>query len=365
MLTHAMLVRKREHHRLARMQKSASRARRRARSQTFYHPDLTTRYEPAIGREVPVLEAPEVLNLRESLPGLLNFLRAVRRCSRGLKGNVFVDLKTIREITPAAAILLVAEFDRWREVASTRRLRAVDAEAWNPRVRQRLLEMGFFDLLRARCPVSQQTEPDGEVFLRFLTGRGSEGLAAKRLREGIEALGAPIADRDALYDGLVEAMTNVRHHAYKRRAPIKRWWMSASVDVSRRRLVVMFLDHGVGIPRTLPRSTLWEDLRGNLSFEGIATILKDDARLIETAVTAQRSKTGEGHRGHGLKDDVKGYIDAHTAYGRLRILSRRGLYLYERSPDKSERTSLAALPLDFEGTFIEWTIQDYDDGHAN
>lgn len=363
-LTHACLCQKRDRKRLKRLRKRARGELRRSTDprSSFDHPLLLDQYEESLGRSVPTLRCPPRLDLRENLEATLKFLRAVRACSRGLRGKIYVDMRTLQEVSPAGALLLVAEFDRWREIAQHAKLNSVDVEHWNPTVKQRLFEMGFFRVLRAKPPSPADASAEqGVRFLEFQSGRQSEGAAAKRLRESIEALGAPLADSDALYGGLVEAMTNVRQHAYKRTAQVKRWWMSASVDLKARRLVVMFLDHGSGIPRTLPRSGIWEDVRGALSAVPLGSVVKDDARLIDAAVNFQRSQTGQSHRGHGLKDDVKGYIESHRAYGRLRIISRRGQYIYERDAEGSDKSQLNTISDDLVGTFIEWIIQDYSD----
>lgn len=318
----------------------------------------------ATGRTARFLPCPRSLNLSDDLVATVKFLQSIRSVSKGLKGRFVVDLRPLQEITPAGALLLVAEMDRWREITPGKTLTPFKPHQWNPAVRKRLSDMGFFRVLGTRCDVQDEPDDSADQYLPFISGHGSEGKAARQMRVSIESEGPKIAEGEVtLYDGLMEAMTNVRQHAYRIDEPVKRWWMSASVDVTGNRLKVMFLDHGAGIPATLPRSTGWEMIRGNLASLGFDA-LKDDGKLIEAAVTAGRSRTEEGHRGKGLHEDIRGYIESHNARGSLRILSNRGKYVYTKETGGREQTATSLLRAKLHGTFLEWTIEDYADDPA-
>lgn len=322
-------------------------------------------FNRALNRYVRVIECPANLNLSEDYRQTVDFLKSVRLLARELQSKFMVDFTSLKEITPAAALLLVAEFDRWRGRSRARRLRPIDLENWTPSVRRRLKEMGFFDVLGAKCDIVDEAQAGEDRYLRFRSGIGSDGASAKSLRESIDGLGPRIADRDSLYGGLTEAMTNVQQHAYGSRGEVRRWWISASVNVDASSLTVMVVDHGVGIPATLPRSGLWEQIRGYGEAHGVG-FLADDAKLLEAAfsVEGNRSQTREEHRGRGLKEDIKGYVQAHDSRGRLRVISKRGKYIYDRHTTDGERTSTEKLPVEFVGTFIEWTIEDYACGSS-
>lgn len=317
-------------------------------------------YQPALNRTVRVIKCPPTLNLSADYEATIEFLRSVRLLASELHSKFMVDFTSLKEITPAAALLVVAEFDRWRGRSKAKRLKPIDLERWAPSVRRRLNEMGFFAVLGATCDIKDEAQSNEDRYLQFLSGTGSDGASARSLRQRIEDLGAQIADRGSLYDGLVEAMTNVQQHAYQGRGEVRRWWMSASVNVDASRLTVMIVDHGRGIPATLPRSNLWERIRGYLKTHKIAASY-DDASLLEAAfsVAQNRSQTGEENRGKGLKEDIQGYVQSHNSRGRLRVLSKRGKYQYERHAANGEQTSSERLPVEFGGTFIEWTIEDY------
>lgn len=316
------------------------------------------RYVKDLDRVVNALECPKRINLSDNYEETIGFLEKVRTVAKRLHGRLHVDFTVVEEISPAGALLLVAEFDKWRRILPDRRLKPVSLSRWNPNVRRKLKEMGFFEMLGTRCDVLDEVPADADQYVPFLAGDASEGAQAKVLRKSIEALGPKLADRGALYDGLVEAMTNVKQHAYRRDDRIKLWWTSASVNIRRNKLTVMFLDHGASIPGTLPRSEIWEVVRGFMKKIN-ADPFKDDAKLIQAALAVEKSRTGLEHRGNGLRQDIKGYIDSHAARGTLRIFSRRGKIVYMKEIDGTEKTEVHSLTTPIRGTFLEWTVEEY------
>lgn len=317
-----------------------------------------SKFVPDLGRNANVLLCPKRINISDGYEDTVKFLEKVKVVARGLNGRFLVDFTSAEQVTPAGALMLVAVFDRWRETLPEQRLKAVSLDKWNPDVRRKLKEMGFFDILGSSCDLEDNPPPDVDRYLPFLTGHGSEGDQAQALRKSIESLGPELADSSALYDGLVEAMTNVKQHAYLGGEDVKRWWMSASVNVAKNKLTVMFLDQGAGIPATLPRSRIWEQARGFLAKLG-ADAFQDDARLIQATLSIERSRTGHDYRGNGLRQDIKGYVETHEARGRLRILSRRGRCIYEKEAGGLERMEVSRLTTPIHGTFLEWTIEEY------
>jgi len=296
----------------------------------------------------------------------MRLLRSIRLAADTFLARFVLDMRLVKSITPAAALLLTAECDRWRMKTGRNKLQAVEIDKWEPSVRRRLSEMGFFEVLRATCDVKDLPVDGEEQFLPFLKGTRSPGGPAKKLRASIESFGPQVIDRLALYDGLVEAMTNVHKHAYMAKGGNSRWhlwWISASVNLSTNHLTVMVVDHGSGIARTLPRSNIWEDIR-----DVIGSRARNDALLVESAFNVEgtnRSSTGLENRGKGLREDVKGYVDSyvdtHNSRASLHVITNKARYRYERDQHQ-QSTASSALPGEFGGTFIQWDIEDY--GHA-
>lgn len=317
------------------------------------------------GRGHETFVAPANLSLSANFEETVRFLRKLRDwSSAGNRRPAYIDFKQITNVGPGAALALASELDRWNRLHPERKMKALDAALWNPSVRELLRQMGFFSLLG--IDPSKLPKPDGETssfehrFLPFLAGEDSGGKFASDLRAKIEDLAGRLRGRYALYDGLVEAMTNVAHHAYPDAGRLRRWWISASVDPKKKRLTVVCLDHGVGIPATLPRSHS-ECARDALIKMISWGASKPDAALINAALELNRSRTKQRNRGYGLARDIKRYVEKHDSEGALRIISNHGWLRFVKNRSGKELVELGNHDIRFAGTLIEWTVEDYSE----
>lgn len=304
---------------------------------------------------------PEVFSLRQNYEEVAGFFHKVREevlkppaYHRALgRYRVGLDFRPVRELGPSAALILAAELDRWQR-RTGRQLNATELEAWYPEVRRQFMDLGLFDLLRTPNVVSESPGTESGVrLLRFVRGEGSDGTAAQSFQGGLEAIAGPISAPNYLYDGITEAMTNVRHHAYPRRhyriPPLRgAWWMTGSYSPTTGRMQAMVFDQGVGIPETLPRCTRWERIRGYMN--EFKFFVNDDAAMIYAAMQVSRSSVPIEGRGNGL-DNIRQFIDNSDA-GRLRILSGRGEVAYVKG--EGFRWVSHRAPLG--GTLIEWEV---------
>ncbi|MDE2816792.1 MAG: hypothetical protein OXK81_08845 [Chloroflexota bacterium] len=276
--------------------------------------------------------------------------------------GTYTDIATIRTITPAAALVLAAEFDRAHRRKRLGRRGVINAEDWDPGVARTLIDVGFLEHLRADLPEYQRLEPQapGVRMLPMLTGDQSEPEEVERLGQGLQELmdsfqGSAISH--AIYTGLIEAMDNCASHAYPEdhsfRYPTEegRWWMSGSV-ANGRQLEVIFFDQGATIPVTLPRSGMSEiahDWLRRMNPLGIEAA--DDGQRIQAAMTAGRSAHQVQGRGYGLAQ-MRELVDL-AGSGSLRILSRRGRYIYDK--DAGERVD--TLDQSIGGTLVHWRFR--------
>ena len=185
--------------------------------------------------------------------------------------GTYTDIAAIRTITPAAALVLAAEFDRALRRNRLGRRGVVNADAWDPSVARTLTDIGFLRHLQARLPNYQQLDPRAPELrmLSMFTGAQNEPVEASRISERLQSLMDSVLDSalsQAIYVGLIEAMDNCAAHAYPEnhefRYPTeqRRWWMSGSV-ANGRELEVIFFDQGATIPGTLPNSGKAETAR--------------------------------------------------------------------------------------------------------
>ena len=274
--------------------------------------------------------------------------------------GTYTDIAAIDKITPAAALVLAAEFDRAIRRNRLGRRGIVNASDWNPSVARTLIDIGFLEHLSSRLPDYQLLSPNApEVkMLAMLTGSQNEPQEIVKLNEGLQSLmdaAIESALSQAIYYGLIEAMDNCAAHAYPPdhtfRYPTERgrWWMSGSIT-NGRELEVIFFDQGATIPGTLPRSGMRETahvwVQRALNLVGIEGA--DDGQRIQAAMEAGRSAYRQDGRGHGLVQ-MRDLVDR-AASGSLRILSRRGHYIYEKDVGETFRT----LDRSIGGTLVHW-----------
>jgi anti-sigma regulatory factor (Ser/Thr protein kinase) len=311
------------------------------------------------GESINHLVVPRDLSLSRNYDDVMRLIWGIRKIALGgRKGRLYVDLNAIEYISPAATLLLVAEFDRWRRARRTR-LRPRDVETMNPQVLYRLAEMGFFRILEVADHPRLEPSEDGVLVLEFCSGVKSDAEAASRLSEQLLHIscGSLGGDELLLNDAIAEAMTNSVQHAYPETERPKypwlegTWWATGSYDSKRNILKVLVYDQGVGIPATLPRSRLWEKIAERLSrVPVVREFVTEDAALIEAAIEEGRSATKADGRGLGLAEIVQ--LAEGRAGSHLRIISGKGEILVESGQSITRKSHNISLG----GTLVEISL---------
>lgn len=274
--------------------------------------------------------------------------------------NSYADFGQIKNLTPAAALLIAAEYDRNRRISGLP-LYTIDLDTWDPGVRVFLHQLGFLKLLNVaedEIPESVSTGPI--TVLAFTSGRKAEGAKATEIIAALNPLFGAIDEHMALRDCIVEAMSNVTRHAYPKDHDYtyppgdRRWWLTGSYDSESKKLSIVFVDLGITIPVSLPRSDIgakaFDYLKKVFSIVPKIDDFGYDAEQIQAATHASRTSKNAAGEGLGLAE-MKDFIDD-SSNGRLRVLSRRGEYVYEK--DKGE--SVINHGVSIGGTLIEWEI---------
>ena len=314
-----------------------------------YHRKSLERYVPTERK----LILPETLSFEENYVETNNFFIALRRAAERPRDFLEINFTTLRNIGPAAALVLASELHCW-QLNRLRRIRVVDIEDWHPGIAVLLYQMGLFGLVNVVNPPVFRPTPNFPLhFIRFRSDKIAVGSAATRLRTDLEKLTGKIPSWSHLYRGLTEAMTNVRQHAYpdslESNAQVKtnRWWMFGAFAEDQKILTCVFFDRGVGIPATLPNKFTMEHLASFFEKFGLT---QNDASMIEAAMELGRTQTGARHQGRGLAD-IK-HVVGQTPNGKLRILSGRGQYTFAGKDPADTKT----LPSSIDGTLIQWEI---------
>ncbi|MCJ2086950.1 hypothetical protein MKK88_13260 [Methylobacterium sp. E-005] len=323
------------------------------------------------------LEVPEVLSFSENYNQTATFLQDVRgRLALSWKMRFhnkqkfkravlqtkmsgvghYYDFTKIKNISIPVALVLASEYDCVRR-DHTAVPRAVDYENWNPQVRMMLDGIGFLEMAGINSSGPAFLEGDNLRILRFRSGSEADGELVDLL---LRQLGVPEALEDtAIYDAIIEALVNTRHHAYPKGLEFPRphfpgWWLTALVDKRDRRVVISVFDRGLGIPATLvdwDRYDVFERGWRRLFQEAPnPEDTRNDGTAIRVAMAVGRSSTGQAHRGKGLPS-MEAALDL-CRDGSITIYSRCGAY--KRA--KGARAHTLNLNAPVGGTLISWDL---------
>lgn len=308
-----------------------------------------------IGRLIWLIaKAPTKLDIYDARDrGLTSsFLKDLREGTRRHGVGLTIDLSGITKITPTGAVLLLAEIDRALAGQEPQTLRIVRCR--DPIVDAVMCQIGIYETGEAPTP---EADRDDVKHWHHATGVASEGEKGGSILEAYEGRLAGDLTSD-LYAGIVEAMTNTVHHAYRgeigtdlRRFIGKRWW--ALSQEREGELTIAFCDLGIGIPRSLPRSSTFERPVVQAMWKSLG-LDRSDANAIKVAVELGRTSTGQQGRGRGLSEIIE--AANLSPGGRVLISSNRGVFVSVDGKAHSHDHSHS-----IRGTLIHWTVR-FDDG---
>ncbi|TAJ69143.1 MAG: hypothetical protein EPO51_24220 [Phenylobacterium sp.] len=303
-----------------------------------------------------LLHAPAILSFGMNYDEMLGFIRDFQHYrytpgATGHGGNFVVDLADVEAIDLDAALVLVAEYHRG--VADRPGYRPpIDDVGWPAWVRCLLEQLGFYELVKpsARSSDSLDDVAFDHRFVPFVTARDVQGVLVDGLIERLKAAAGATPKRIATYGALLEAIKNVKNHAYPQDAEpqlptrVEQWWGAGAYVPEERTLAFAMYDQGVGIPATLPKRPIWEAIRRLCPPEF------NDADVIGGAIELGRTSTGKLERGNGLWTICS--LVRELPGSHVRILSGRGELSF--ASDGTYQKQLHAKP--FCGTLIEWSL---------
>lgn len=314
------------------------------------------------------INLPEKMNFSENYEITAEYMKAIRKIS-GLRAKKRKDHKlssvnfnNLKTISTSAALVLTAELSRWDD--AIRQNLTPDVCNWTPEILHKFKELGFFNLF-LKSPIelceNSDTKPSNVNLVKYIKGKCGDNDKTRTLKKEItQIVGEDILKWTFLHSGLTEAITNVTHHAYPDKYAFsessKTWYLSGSYDRSTKILKVVFYDQGIGIPKSLPASQIWEKVLSSLSVIPLADRMKD-AMLLKAAVQISRTSTGAPDRGRGLQDLLEFIKQRKDGY--LSILSLKGLYKFMMN-DGKEATKTEHFNNKILGTLIIWSVRLHD-----
>ncbi|WP_162791708.1 hypothetical protein U0027_00560 [Agrobacterium tumefaciens] len=324
---------------------------------------------------------PEIFCLDENTAGTLRFLDGIwdeilqfhdrkplirRSKSQPPVIRRYIDFTTVKYISPSAALVLAALFQR-SKVVKGHKLSTIDEHKWDPFVAAVLRAVGFHDLLDMRPLPTWDLTSSGFKILKFQSGTEAVGETPGKLQEALaELLPSQLAENLLTaepYGGMFEAILNSHSWAYPADYEwnfpvVPYWWITGAVDTTSNQVTVCAFDQGVSIPVSLPRWTHWGpfELRGKRLIERLKLSkpidhFSNDGLAIQLAVKISRTSTKLPQHGKGLHTMVE--VAERARHGRLRILSRNGEFTWETGKKPSSTTH--EFPI--RGTLVEWQLQ--------
>lgn len=262
-----------------RIARSERRTRLEGILSTLPRAKLVPGFYGATGEKMPalILRAPEVMSIEANREGFLSLIYSyhlhmfgIARAERRRTYRAFViDLKDVKHLTLDAALVLTAEYHRRCLLSEYKPV--IDDEAWSPEVRLLLQELGFYELVDAHGRTAESVysvdSPDRLRFVQFLSGERVEQSEARKLIDSLRAACGQEPEKEYIYAALVEAIKNVKHHAYLGGdtadgiPSVSKWWVAGAYDPEHRLLQFAVYDQGVGIPKTLPKRPFFESVR--------------------------------------------------------------------------------------------------------
>lgn len=294
--------------------------------------------------------APRKFKLWEEAQLVVRFIDSIRANVVSGKRHIILNFSKTDIIYAEAAILFYAELDRITDVYAKLKVRCVPPH--NKVAAQVLSQIGFFDLIK----MPHQVECVSDDVIHWKKARGQGALGEKYddvlgHYDGVFSEGI----KSELYKGITEAMTNAHHHAYLDKrgdgittpANYKPWWMFTQEKDGL--LSVVFCDLGIGIPKSLPRTTDegWRKWWNTMKRWGLHR--NGDAFLIAGAIRHSRTRTKLDHRGKGMRQiiDTVSSVDK----GRAHIVSNKGWFamIDGKETQNDMRVSI-------KGTLICWQV---------
>lgn len=311
------------------------------------------------------LHLPECMNFSDMYEPTTLHIAAIRKLTdrkyRSKKAYrlVSVNFDELKNISTSAALVLTAELSKWDD-AIRQRLRP-DVAGWDRNILKQFSELGFFELFTDNPIAGEASTDNGTTselrLVKYIKGQCGDKAKTRTLKDEIgNVVGEKVEKWTFLDSGLSEAITNVAHHAYpkKYRFPQndKNWYLTGSYNAETKELKIVFYDQGIGIPKSLPTSEIWEKILSWFSKYEIVDRMKHEV-LLKAAVELDRTSTFETDRGKGLQDLLEFIRQRENGY--LSILSLKGLYKFSNNKGvevvKSERFANEIL-----GTLIIWSV---------
>jgi anti-anti-sigma regulatory factor len=324
----------------------AARSRSQVKANARFSGHRRDRAESAIGRprvkqfrKDGRVEGPQVFSLIENPDDTIAFFRELEDLAS--TRNVYVDLSSVKTITPDAIAVLVAIIRRSQHHGA--RIRGNVPEET---VAQQMLNDSGFRAYVTNSPGYRPPPAMGKILKRTATGEVSQNrfdqhLARTVIEFATEKITGVAQPHRPSFSVFCEAMLNTWNHAAGIRVSHEPWWASVYCDGKRRRASFTFVDLGVGIFRS-HRLTMALKLLNTMRLLDHGQLL---GRIFQGQIPSTTRLPGRGNGIPGMYE--------HCKAGRI----RRFTVLANDAIGDGESDNYRQLSATFPGTLIYWEIE--------
>lgn len=309
------------------------------------------------------IKAPREINLvvGSKRRATLVFCKRIRQSYLQEGRSVVLDFSQTRKIQASGMLVVVAEIDRAQRMggANQRFLSKLPDEICEETkiVRQVLDQIELLE--RTGNPALSESRDEYDLSVRnwrYATGTRVDEEPGNVLEQHEGRIAPALMEKMQI--GLMEAITNSLHHAYRadrqdgcRSFNERRWWMFTHEADGK--LQVMVCDLGIGITRSLPLRWDRHFLKKLGSYFGND---HKDVAAIKMALVLGETSTEEENRGKGMHQI---WNAAHESdLGGVAIMSGKGHLQYAAD---TKRQSDGAYDSEFLGTLVNWQVSIHDE----
>lgn len=286
------------------------------------------------------VEAPVRFGMMDNIDETLQFFSNVRDTLKRLKVNdkIYFDLSKVEVVSADAIMYLIATIRNTKRINALR-IRCSGNAPINPEARKKFEQSGFYDYVSS----SVKTNKTYADHIKIKAGKEAEPELAGEICDFVHSLTSlDILGTKFLFSMIIELMTNTKQHAYNSLSSMENNWY-VYVENREESLKFVFLDTGVGIPKTI-RTKFGEKI--------ISILSNSDAYFIASALRGEfRSETRLEYRGKGLPEIYNRITSAKIE--NFAIVSGQGKCVVD------EFGNIVEIPLKnvFNGTLLSWNLK--------
>ena len=266
--------------------------------------------------------APTNFSIINNIEEMLSFYEKIIKTAKN-KHALVLDARDIKSITPDSILYLLSMFEYLKKKFGNFPIRGTFPI--NSDCKRVFVQSGFPKYFKTRENINY----DDADILTIESSIAVESVIAKKVvKFARDHLGEQRSNKSKrAYEIIIECMGNTYDHAYNSKSPLPKWYLMAIYDNINKSVNFVFLDGGLGIPKTIRRNHVEkiQQFITGVTRKFLSMTAIDDSFLISSALNGEfRTKTEMGHRGKGLPK-IKKCAETNEING-LKIISGFGSF---------------------------------------